>query len=156
MTQASPEAVKYFDLHTSGIGYLNRIREVPVRRGHAFMACDISALHGAEDDVQYTRFDCKVAGEEAERLVRRSWEAVNAGKKVLVAFRIGDLWLDPFLYEKGDKAGQPGASLKGRLLHLAWINVDGERVYQAEAKQPAPSEAVLDEPLEPSPLAETE
>lgn len=156
MTQATPQAVKYFDLHTSGIGYLNRIREVPVRRGSAFMACDIAALHGAENDVQYTRFDCKVAGDEAERLVRRNWEAVTAGKKVLVAFRIGDLWIDPFLYDKGDKAGQPGASLKGRLLYFAWIKVDGELVYKADAKPPSTPEATLDEQPVTSTAAVTE
>jgi hypothetical protein len=34
-------------------------------------------------------------------------DAVKAEKKVLLSFRIGDLWIDPFLYEKGDKQGQP-------------------------------------------------
>lgn len=144
MTQNTPEEPHYFDLHARGIGYLNRIREVQVRRGPGFMACDIAALHGPADDVQYTRFDCKVSGAEAERLVRRCWDAVNAQKKVLVSFRIGNLWVDPFLYEKGDKAGQPGASLKARLLYLGWIKIDGLLVYKAE---PRPQEP----PLEPAP-----
>ena len=51
------EATTYFNLHTVGIGYLNRVREVQVRRGQPFMACDIAALHGATDAVEYTRFD---------------------------------------------------------------------------------------------------
>ena len=105
------EATTYFNLHTVGIGYLNRVREVQVRRGQPFMACDIAALHGATDAVEYTRFDCKVAGGEAERLIRLYMDAVKAEKKVLLSFRIDDLWIDPFLYEKGDKQGQPGASL---------------------------------------------
>lgn len=71
MTHDASPTPKYFDLHTTGIGYLNRTREVPVRRSSAFLACDIAALHGAEDAVEYTRFDCKVAGGEAEHLVRR-------------------------------------------------------------------------------------
>jgi hypothetical protein len=142
MTQNTPEEPHYFDLHARGIGYLNRIREVQVRRGPDFMACDIAALHGPADDVQYTRFDCKVSGAEAERLVRRCWDAVNAQKKVLVSFRISDLWTDPFLYEKGDKAGQPGASLKARLLYLGWIKIDGQLVYKAEPRpQEAPASA---------------
>ena len=41
----SQEATTYFNLHTVGIGYLNRVREVQVRRGQPFMACDIAALH---------------------------------------------------------------------------------------------------------------
>ena len=157
MTQNTSEELKYFDLHVRGIGYLNRIREVQVRRGPGFMACDIAALYGPADAVQYTRFDCKVTGAEAERLVRRCWDAVNAQKKVLVAFRISDLWVDPFLYEKGERAGQPGASLKARLLYLGWIKIDGQLVYKAEPRQedaaeparPEPAEAVAQQP-EPS------
>lgn len=58
-------------------------------------------------------------------------------------FRIGDIWADSFTYEKGDKQGQPGASLKGRLLFIGWIKVDGETVYQAKPKdsaEPLPSQ----------------
>ncbi|WP_323985725.1 STY4534 family ICE replication protein [Pseudomonas canadensis] len=130
----SQEATTYFNLHTVGIGYLNRVREVQVRRGQPFMACDIAALHGATDAVEYTRFDCKVAGGEAERMIRLYMDAVNAEKKVLLSFRIGDLWIDPFLYEKGAKQGHPGASLKGRLLFIDWIKVNGVFEYKAPAR----------------------
>ncbi|WP_409260040.1 STY4534 family ICE replication protein [Pseudomonas sp. KCJK8806] len=138
MTTASNNApTTYFNLHTQGIGYLNRVREVPVRRGQAFMACDIAALHGASDDVEYTRFDCKVASGEADRLIREHLEDVRAERKVLIAFRIGDLWVDPFMYEKGERKGQPGASLKGRLIFIEWIKVDGQFSYRAPARTDA-------------------
>ncbi|MGE8049773.1 STY4534 family ICE replication protein [Pseudomonas monteilii] len=142
MTTASNNApTTYFNLHTQGIGYLNRVREVPVRRGQAFMACDIAALHGASDDVEYTRFDCKVASGEADRLIREHLEDVRAERKVLIAFRIGDLWVDPFLYEKGERKGQPGASLKGRLIFIEWIKVDGQFSYRAPARTDAAAAA---------------
>ncbi|WP_161798131.1 DUF3577 domain-containing protein [Pseudomonas amygdali] len=35
---------KYFDLHTTGIGYLNRIREVKPRKGNPFMAVTVAAI----------------------------------------------------------------------------------------------------------------
>ncbi|HCE3964969.1 TPA: DUF3577 domain-containing protein, partial [Pseudomonas aeruginosa] len=35
-------------------------------------------------------------------------------------------------YEKGEKKGQSGASLKGRLLFISWIKVDGTTVYDAK------------------------
>jgi hypothetical protein len=143
------EATTYFNLHTVGIGYLNRVREVQVRRGQPFMACDIAALHGASDAVEYTRFDCKVAGGEAERLIRLYMDAVQAEKKVLLSFRIGDLWIDPFLYERGDKQGQPGASLKGRLLFIDWIKVNGTLEYKAPARQEATA------PAEQAPTSES-
>ncbi|MGH8350469.1 MAG: STY4534 family ICE replication protein [Pseudomonas sp.] len=149
MTTASNAApTTYFNLHTQGIGYLNRVREVPVRRGQPFMACDIAALHGASDDVEYTRFDCKVAGGEAERLIREHLEQVQAERKVLIAFRIGDLWVDAFTYEKGERKGQPGASLKGRLIFIEWIKVDGQLTYKAPPRQesaPAESQAQSEE-----------
>jgi hypothetical protein len=125
---------KYFDLHTTGIGYLNRIREVTPRKGAPFMATTIAALRGSSDDVEYAYIDCNVVGAEATKLVRRCIEAVDAGKKVLVSFRIGDIWADAFTYEKGEKKGQTGVSLKGRLLFIGWIKVDGETVYEAKPK----------------------
>ncbi|RMM78060.1 Periplasmic protein TonB, link inner and outer membrane [Pseudomonas syringae pv. maculicola] len=130
---------KYFDLHTTGIGYLNRIREVKPRKGNPFMAVTVAALKGCTTSAEYAFIDCNVVGAEAEKLIRRSQEAVVAGKKVLVSFRIGDIWADTFTYGSGEKQGQTGVSLKGRLLYLAWIKVDGETVYQAPAKEEAPA-----------------
>jgi hypothetical protein len=126
---------QYFDLHTTGIGYLNRIREVSVRKGDPFTSVTVAALHGATDDVEYTYIDCKVSGSEAARLINRCKPAVADNKKVLVAFRIGDIWTDVFTYTKGEKIGQTGACLKGRLLFISWIKVDGETVYQAQPRE---------------------
>lgn len=149
----------FFDLHTSGVGYVNRIREVPVKRGDSFWACDIAALHGAKDDVQTTRFDCRVNGSEAEKLIMRCEQAVTDEKKVLIGFKLGDLYAETFVYEKGDKKGQTGISLKARLLYISWIKVDGENVYKAPVKtsaEPTPSEppAVAGELLEPETTVE--
>ena len=125
---------KYFDLHVTGIGYLGRAREVPVRRGEPFLAVEINALHGAADQVDYTRFDCRVTGGEAQMLVRQFMSRINdRDAKVLVGFRLGDLYPDVFTYQTGDKAGQTGVSLKARLLKIQWVKVDGEWAYTAEA-----------------------
>ncbi|MFZ5459348.1 MAG: DUF3577 domain-containing protein [Pseudomonadota bacterium] len=78
---------------------------------------------------------------EAQKLVRRCKEAVDAGKKVLVSFKIGDIWTDPFIYQNGDKKGQPGAQLKGRLLFIGRISVDGEEVYRAPERNASSDEA---------------
>jgi hypothetical protein len=138
MSTTLTNEAKFFDLHTTGIGYLNRIREVKPRgKGKPFMAVAVAALRGSSDDTEYSYIDCNVVGAEAEKLIRRSQAAVDAGKKVLVSFRIGDIWADSFTYEKGDKQGQPGASLKGRLLFIGWIKVDGETAYQAKPKDSA-------------------
>ena len=123
---------KYFDLHVSGLGYLSRAREVKPKRSNPFLAVDVTAIHGHADDVQRVRFDAKVAGTEAQNVIRDLIGTINdRDRKVLAAFKLGDLYLDQFTYEAGEKAGQTGISLKTRLLRLAWVKVDGEFVYRA-------------------------
>lgn len=134
MTTNTNAQKSFFDLHITGLGYLNRIREVPIRKGEPFLACDIVALHGDATAPEKTRFDCKVSGGEADKLIRRCMAAVAAEKKVLIGFRLGDLIADPFIYKGGDKKGETGISLKARLLFVSWIKVDGAMVYKAEPK----------------------
>ena len=152
MNNQSNEA-KYFDLHTTGIGYLNRIREVSPRNGKPFTCVTIAALHGATDKAEYSYIDCNVVGAEAETLIKRCQQAVDTKKKVLVSFRVGDIWADAFTYEKGDKKGQSGASLKGRLLFIGWIKVDGKLVYESKPKTTtaAPADAQQQPAAEQSP-----
>lgn len=120
---------KYFDLHITGIGYVNRIRNVPVKRGKSFYAVDISALHGSAQDTQYTRFDCRVSGSEAQVIIDQIRPLIENDKnKVLVGFKLGDLYTDTFVYEKGNKAGQTGVSLKARLLRIDWVKVNGNKI----------------------------
>jgi len=124
----------YFDLHITGLGYLNRIREVTPKKGEPFLACDIAALNGDSDKATYVRFDTRVSGSEAQHLVRRCKDAVDAKKKVLIGFRLGDLWADIFTYSKGERAGKQAVSFKARLLYIGWIKVDGKPVYKDESK----------------------
>jgi len=179
MTAANQTAkeVKYFDLHTTGIGYLGRIREVKLKKGQPFWACTIAAMHGeckapdSGEKPEYTYFDCNVVGAEAEKLIKRCAPAVAAGKKVLVGFVIGDIHLDRFVYDKGERKGETGVSLKGRLLRIRWIKVNGEMTWQEPPKDaqnatsqipdnhqtteslPAPASQTAEEPdIEISPL----
>ncbi|GAB3683644.1 STY4534 family ICE replication protein [Salinisphaera aquimarina] len=123
---------EYFDLHTQGIGYLNRVREVRPKNGTPFWACDIAALHGSTDNVNHTRFDCRISGSKAIDLVQQYQDAVKQDRKVLIGFRLGDLYVDTFTYAKGERAGETGVSLKSRLLYIGFIKIDGETVYSAE------------------------
>jgi hypothetical protein len=134
---STTSASKYFDLHTSGIGYISRIREVKPKKGGSFLACKVSALCGPSDAVEYRPFDCRVSGAEAEKLVHRCMDAVDAERKVLVAFNIGDIY--PDLYSKAD--GTPAVMMKGRLLRIDWIKVDGQTVYAAPRKDENLAEA---------------
>ncbi len=126
---------KYFDLHITGLGYLNRAREVEVKHGTPFLAVDIAALHGEASNVEYTRFDCRVSGKDAQSIVRELMPAVAAGSKVLVGFKLGDLYAETFTYARGERQGEIGVSLKARLLRITWAKVDGEPVALPAADQ---------------------
>ena len=127
MTQTI-DTPKFFDLHASGVGYLKRVRLVEPKRGKPFLAVDISALHGSIDDVEYTRFDCRVSGSEAKDTIISLKDAIeDKDTKVLVGFKVGDLYTETFTYKKGKNAGQMGVSLKARLLRIYWAKVNGKR-----------------------------
>ena len=123
---------KYFDLHTQGIGYLNRIREVTPKEGTPFLSVTIAALRGSVDNVQYTHFECTVSGKKAQEIVRQLTSAVEGNSKVLIGFTLSDLNAESFTFKNGDKAGETGISLKSRLLRIAWAKVDGQPFYTAQ------------------------
>lgn len=124
---------KYFDLYTTGIGYLNRVREVTPKEGSPFWSVTIAALRGSVDEAQYTYFECRVSGKQAQELVRQLKPAVEGDLKVLVGFTLSDLFAEAFTYKSGDKAGETGISLKARLLRVSWAKVDGASFYSEKA-----------------------
>jgi hypothetical protein len=126
------ETKQYFDLHTQGIGYLNRVREVTPKEGTPFLSVTIAALRGSVDNAQYTHFECHVSGKQAQQLVRQLKPAVEGSLKVLIGFTLSDLFAESFTFKNGDKAGQTGISLKARLLRIAWAKVDGQPFYTAQ------------------------
>ena len=122
----SEENAKYFDLYTTGIGYLYRVREVTPPEGTPFVSVTIAALRGNVDDAHYTRFECRVSGKQAQDLVRQLQPAVEGKLKVLIGFMLNDLFAEPYTIKNGDKAGETVVSLKARLLRVTWAKVDGE------------------------------
>lgn len=148
--QQQPAQREFFNLHTNGIGYLNRIRWVETkgrgRRSEPFLACSIAALRGSSDDVQYTYFDLRVSGQDAIELVQSLQEEVNQNRKVLVSFRIADIY--PHSYERKvrDAQGRPtnemeqAALIKGRLILINSVKVDGQLVYTRPEADPAPTD----------------
>jgi predicted Zn-dependent protease len=126
------ETKQYFDLHTTGIGYLNRVREVTPKEGEPFLSITIAALRGSVDNAQYTHFECHVSGKQAQEIVRQLKPAVEGNLKVLIGFTHSDLFAESFTFKNGDKAGETGISLKARLLRIAWAKVDGQPFYTAQ------------------------
>lgn len=123
---SDPSREVYYDLHFTGLGYLNRAREIPIKQGQPLLAVDIVALQGHPDKVRKTRFDCKVVGKDAQTLVRRLMPWLALGKTVLVGFRLGDLVPETFVYQQGERQGDTGISLRATLLKITWVKVDGK------------------------------
>lgn len=124
----------YFNLHVEGVGYLNRVRTVKPKKGQEFLACTVAALRGSDSDVSYTKFDCRVSGADAQAIVKRLEDDVAAEKSVIIGFRIADIYPELFTFEKGDRKGQPGVSIKGRLLRIKFAKVNGKSI---DVPQPA-------------------
>ncbi|MEJ1337591.1 MAG: STY4534 family ICE replication protein [Candidatus Sedimenticola sp. (ex Thyasira tokunagai)] len=126
------ETKQYFDLHTTGIGYLNRVREVTPKEGEPFLSITVAALRGSVDNAQYTHFECRVSGKQAQEIVRQLKPAVEGNLKVLIGFTLSDLFAESFTFKNGDKAGETGISLKAQLLRIAWAKVDGQPFFTAQ------------------------
>ena len=142
----------HFNLHVNGVGYLNRVRWVEPkrnagRRAEPFLACSVSALRGNAEQPDYTYFDLRVSGREAIEMVDRLGEDVAAQRKVFISFRVGDIY--PHVYERDVKDRQTGrktgekemaALIKGRLLLINSITIDGENVYRRDPDAAAPED----------------
>jgi len=135
-SQATSQS-SFFNLFVEGVGYLNRVRTVKPKKGQEFLACTVAAMRGSTDDIGYTRFDCKVSGAEAQKIVKRLEADVAAERTVIIGFKIADIYPELFTFEKGDKKGQSGVSIKGRLLRVKFAKVNGESI---DLPQPARSD----------------
>ncbi|EFI61991.1 MULTISPECIES: DUF3577 domain-containing protein [Comamonas] len=138
--QQAPAQREFFNLHANGIGYLNRVRWVtPTGRGRKaepFLACAISALRGATDSPDYTYFDLRVSSAEAIDLIDSLQKEVDERRKVLISFRIADLYAHSYERDVRDQGGRPTGQkehaglIKGRLILINSVKVDGQLVYQ--------------------------
>lgn len=150
MSNPSPaEETKYFDLHVNGIGYLGRVREVKPKRGAPFMACSINAFRGQAGAVEYTKFDVKCTGRNTAEIVRLLEPMINAKKRVIVGFRVADIYPDSYVAKGGAREGEMIIELKGRLLKISFAKCDGEPVDLSQfADPPAETDVPADVPAQ--------
>lgn len=133
---------QFFNLHVEGVGYLNRVRTVVPKQGREFLACTVAALRGSTESVAYTYFDCTVSGADARKIVALLEQDVADEKPVLIGFKLGDIYPELFTFEKGDRKGQQGVSIKGRLLKIRFAKVNGVAVDLPQPAQASEDEGV--------------
>ena len=135
-TQPATEEKKYFNLDLHGIGYLNSVRTI-TRHRQSYLKVSIAVLQGPADSADYTYIDCTVVGIEAKQLIRHCAQEINSSREaVLACFTLNDLWVSPFIHQRGERRGQPGTGLTSNLLSLSMIKINGETVYTAPPKEP--------------------
>lgn len=141
-TQAAASQVSAptaFNLIIEGVGYLNRVREVKVKKGPPYLACTINAMMGTADEVEYVSIDCGVVGRQAKAVVAMLEQAVVERKKVIVGFRAGDPKPDFYEFEDREtKERVQRQGLKARLLQVTFAKVNGERIDIPLVERPRP------------------
>ena len=118
-----------FNLITEGVGYLNRVRLVKPTKGPTYLACTIKALMGKADAVEYMPFDCIVVGGLAKEVITTLKADLDAERRVIVGFRVGDA--KPDRYEiKNPETGEVKEVVgqKARLLQITFAKVNGAKV----------------------------
>ena len=129
---------KYFDLTTSGVGFINRFRLNKPSNGNPYYSVTIAALRGKlnEGKSQKTYIDCNVVGDAVAMAEKLSPYFDNdADPSVMVRFVAGDLEQRKFEYKSGERKGQTGYALKARLFDIKWFKVNGETVHSAAEQQ---------------------
>ena len=150
-TNAQTAQPKAYNLHTVGMGFVNRLRFVkPEGKGKGYWCVSIGALYGVEDEngrSESSLFDLRVVGKLAIQSMQTLQAAFNEGKKIFVEFKAGDTRSEHYQYKNGERAGQWGSCIKGTLLQLrkAWVN--GELVIDT-SQQPDLEEVPADEPTD--------
>ena len=118
--QAQNQATTHFDLLTRGLGYLNRVREVDVRNGNRkakFLACAIRGMSGSSDAPNWTPFDVKVVGDDCIEVIKSLQPHLEAKRKVLVSFVIGDIYPHVYPRKLRDRDGRE----TGQGMKILWI-----------------------------------
>lgn len=139
------DEIRYFDLITTGIGYLNRVRQVTPRSGSPYWACDINALVGessASKKPAYRLYQCSIVGSQAFEALDLIEEAMDGDDKatVLISFRLGDSRPDSFNVQKDDGRGNSRQETrycnKARLLKIMTATVNKIPVELPQHDQP--------------------
>ncbi len=145
MTSTDEKPQEYFDLHTTGIGYANNHRPVPAKGGrqHDEYTCvQIAARHGRKESPSTVYFDAKISGADAKELLAKYAGDINdRASKVLIGFKLDGVRPEIFTFQKGDRAGDRGVSLKCRLLCVNWIRIkaEGDDTYREVYKRERPN-----------------
>jgi hypothetical protein len=150
-TQTQNTQAQYFNLHTKGVGYINRFREVKTQAGK-FCSVTVGFLRGSADNVQYTYVDCIIRNAEICEVLKAKQDVINGDNKVLAVVTVGDIYAETFEHN-----GKTLAGMKGRLIGMTQLKVDGQIVWhKAESESDEHNEANFQDDQAGEPVANQE
>ena len=133
----------YFNVITTGYAYLNRARIIEPEGADAYLAVTAAMLEGNKDKPRYQYIDLIVRGDDNVELIKKYFNEIESKDvKTLAAINIGSLKVKSFTFERGEKKGKPGATLKGVLIKITHMKVDGNVVFSSKDDAPKSDEAV--------------
>ena len=128
---ATAERNRYFNQYANGIGYLNSIREFGADGKPSRYAVQVSVIQGPADNVHYESHDLVIASKTVLAKVVEYQQAIESeDTKVLIHFNMINPRAQPFMYKKGDRAGELGSVISGFLSRILSLKIDGELVYK--------------------------
>jgi Protein of unknown function (DUF3577) len=151
-TQAT-QAIEYIDCLTKGIGYASRIRRIEKssdgkRLVQPFWSVKINMMSGQKGAVDYLAYDVKSTSKEIDDLLAQFKVIADETKivdgqemsanRILFRATIGDAYPHAYTLTRGPRAGEQRLEMKGRLVRIHSILVNGETVYREPAKEAAP------------------
>lgn len=155
-TQNTTAQKQFFDLHLNGVAYVNRFREINPGTKKGFCAVTMAFLRGNTDDVEYTYVDCIIPNKEVCELLKQYENDIeNRDTKVIAVATVSDIY--PDIYTSN---GEPKPTIKGRLIGMRQLKVNGDVVYKHQAEEAPASEgtnepaAQAEEPVQEAPVAD--
>ena len=129
--------VRYFNIHTEAMGYLNGLEFVPGDSGgfHKAQFCMLEGNPGQPEKV----YVCIIIKHDAALEVLRQFEGdINErATPVFAGLRLAKFRAQPFAYPKGhEQAGQIGVNYTARLIKLMYLKVGDHVVQLSEPSAP--------------------
>ncbi|MGE4501114.1 MAG: DUF3577 domain-containing protein [Hydrogenovibrio sp.] len=165
---------EYYDVHVNGFAYLSRIREVKPVNGQRFVpfySVTIAFCRGkvnpnkeAGEQREYTYVDCTIVNKDVCEVLKPYMDSINRkDSSVYGVFTVGDIYPEAYTSD-----GEVKASIKGRLVGMKSLSVNGELVYsksvddlgEQQAEEAPASEgtnepaAQAEEPVQEAPVAD--
>jgi len=122
----------YYSPIFTSLGWLNKVRFVDGHKGKPFWSASIVCPRGSYEDYDTELVQTIVKGEQAIELIDKYFDAINDPEsKITIVTNIGDLRPDSYV----DGEGNTCLVMKGSLLRIRYMKVNGEVVYREEGQE---------------------